>query len=34
MEWLSLEFMQRALLAALITGLTAPRSAPTWCSGG
>lgn len=24
MEWLSLEFMQRALLAALITGLTAP----------
>ncbi|HMQ36188.1 MAG TPA: metal ABC transporter permease [Micropruina sp.] len=24
MEWLALEFMQRALLAALITGLTAP----------
>lgn len=24
MEWLSLEFMQRALLAALITGVTAP----------
>ena len=34
MELFTLEFMQRALLAALFTGLAARPSGPTSCSAG
>lgn len=32
-EMLSYDFMQRALIAAVLVGITAPPSASTWCSG-